>query len=217
MRSVPELQYYRLSLMPSLLEKVQPNVRAGYKEFALFEIGKTHSTDHGDDDDGLPREFEFTGLVVAADDRLKKAGAAYYQARAYLEALVGQNELTFKAVSEEIQAYAVTKPYDLKRAALVSLSDGTFLGIIGEFRSSVIGDLKLPKFSAGFEVDTTALASVMATGQSYEPLLRFPGVKQDMTLTVPMSLPHDQLQSLVASGRCQSPHPHWIVALSWSL
>ncbi|HEY5152630.1 MAG TPA: phenylalanine--tRNA ligase subunit beta, partial [Candidatus Saccharimonadales bacterium] len=50
----PDLQYYRISLIPSLLEKVHPNIKAGYDEFALFELGKTHSTDHGTDDDGLP-------------------------------------------------------------------------------------------------------------------------------------------------------------------
>src|SRR3990167_8896886 len=38
----PDLQYYRLSIIPSLLEKVQPNIRAGFGEFALFEIGKEH-------------------------------------------------------------------------------------------------------------------------------------------------------------------------------
>lgn len=39
----PDLQYYRLSLTPSLLDKVHANIRAGYDEFALFEIGKSHS------------------------------------------------------------------------------------------------------------------------------------------------------------------------------
>ncbi len=38
----PDLQYYRLSLAPSLLEKVHPNIKAGYDEFALFELGKAH-------------------------------------------------------------------------------------------------------------------------------------------------------------------------------
>ena len=193
----PDLQYYRLSLMPSLLEKVQPNVRAGYNEFALFEIGKTHGTDHGDDDDGLPREFEFTALVVVADNKLKKVGAAYYQARAYLEALVGHDSLTFTPLSQEMQAYPVTKPYDPNRSAAVSLKGGEFLGIIGEFRPSVVRDLKLPKYCAGFEVDTVALGRIMATAPAYLPLSRFPSVKQDMTLKVAAQLPYEQLETFV--------------------
>src|SRR5207253_378194 len=35
----PDLQYYRLSLTPSLLDKVHMNIKAGFDEFALFEIG----------------------------------------------------------------------------------------------------------------------------------------------------------------------------------
>ena len=196
----PDLQYYRLSLMPSLLEKVHPNIKAGFKEFALFEIGKTHSTDHGDDDEGLPKEFEFTGLVVAADDKLKKSGAAYYQARVYLEALVGHDSLVFKPLSEEMQAYPVTKPYDVNRSATVSQKDGEFLGIIGEFRPSVVRALKLPKYSAGFEVDTMALGRIMSKTASYIPLERFPGVKQDMTLQVPANMAYDELQDFVSKA-----------------
>jgi phenylalanyl-tRNA synthetase beta chain len=192
----PDLQYYRLSLMPSLLEKVHANTKAGYNEFALFEIGKTHSIDHSDDE-GLPREFEFTGLVVVAADKLKKTGSAYYQARAYLEALVGHDHLTFRPISPDMQEYPVVKPYDLQRSALVSQKDGEFLGIIGEFRPSVTEALKLPKYCAGFEVDTEALGRIMSNKPSYIPLERYPGVKQDMTLKVPAGLPYETLDDFV--------------------
>jgi phenylalanyl-tRNA synthetase beta chain len=193
----PDLQYYRLSLMPSLLEKVHLNLRAGYKEFALFEIGKTHGIDQGYDDEGLPREFEFTAVLVVADNKLKKVGAAYYQARAYLEALVGHDALTFTPLSQDMQAYPVTKPYDPNRSAAVSLKGGEFLGIIGEFRPSVVRDLKLPQYCAGFEVDTEALGRIMASTPSYIPLERFPSVKQDMTLKVPAQLAYEQVETFI--------------------
>src|SRR5690606_31475808 len=34
----PDLQYYRLSLTPSLLDKIHANIKAGHDEFSLFEI-----------------------------------------------------------------------------------------------------------------------------------------------------------------------------------
>jgi phenylalanyl-tRNA synthetase beta chain len=188
----PDLQYYRISLMPSLLEKIHPNIKAGYDEFALFEIGKGHSLDDKQAD-GLPAEFEFTALVVTANDKLKKPGAAYYQARAYLEAVTGV-ELTFKPVSKDMQQYPVTKPYDMNRSALVSIKNGDFLGIIGEFRPGVIRALKLPKFTAGFEIDTTVLKQ---TSSGYQPLSRFPGVKQDITLKVAADLPYEDLYDFI--------------------
>jgi phenylalanyl-tRNA synthetase beta chain len=187
----PGLQYYRISLMPSLLDKVHPNIKAGYDEFALFELGKGHSVDDKDKDEAhLPGEFEFTALVVTANDKLKKQGAAYYQAREYLEAIAGL-ELTFKPVGKDMQQYPVVKPYDMNRAALVSIKGGEFLGIIGEFRPSVARALKLPKFTAGFEIDTTVLPSKTAAG--YVPLFKFPGVKQDITLKVTAGLSFEEL------------------------
>jgi phenylalanyl-tRNA synthetase beta chain len=178
----PDLQYYRISLMPSLLEKVHPNVKAGYDSFALFEIGKTHDTDHIDDQ-GLPIEFEFTGLVVTAADKLKLPGAAYYQAQKYLRTLVGV-DLSFRSVGDDMKHYPVVQPYDLNRAAMVSVKGGHFLGIIGEFKPSVARNLKLPRHTAGFEIDTQALAQLVTAGMSYSPLSRFPSVKQDITLGV---------------------------------
>jgi phenylalanyl-tRNA synthetase beta chain len=193
----PDLQYYRLSLLPSLLEKVHPNVKAGYNEFALFEIGKTHGLDHGNEADGLPREFEFTALVVAAADKLKPGGAPYYQARKYLEALAGPDSLEFKPVSKEAEQYSVVKPYDAKRSALVSIKGGEFLGIIGEFRPAVARALKLPKYTAGFEVDTTVLQPIMTAPADYVPLSRFPAVKQDITLKVPAGLTYEAVYEVI--------------------
>jgi phenylalanyl-tRNA synthetase beta chain len=191
----PELENYRISLMPSLLDKVHPNIKAGYDEFALFEIGKTHDLDHIDAD-GLPVEFEFTGLVVTVADKLKKPGSAYYEARKYLEALVGQ-DLSFKPISDDMLQYPVVQPYDRNRAALVSIKGGVFLGVIGEFKPSVSRGLKLPKHTAGFEIDTTSLSKVLSAGSSYHPLERFPSVKQDITLRVESKIPHEQLFDLV--------------------
>lgn len=191
----PDLQYYRLSLMPSLLDKVHPNIKAGYDEFALFELGKPHNLEHIGDD-GLPKEFEFTALVVTANDKLKKAGAAYYQARKYLEALT-ETELTFKAVGEDMRQYPVVQPYNLDRSALVSIKDGEFLGIIGEFRPGVARALKLPKYTAGFEIDTTVLHELLSGGSGYVPLSRFPGVKQDITLKVSADLTYEELYGFV--------------------
>lgn len=190
----PDLQYYRMSLMPSLLDKVHPNIKAGYDEFALFEIGKVHGQDLPTQDD-LPGEYEFTGLVVVAADKLKKSGAAYYEAQKYLQELVGL-PLAFRPVDEAAQKYAVTKPYDPKRSAMVSVKGGSYLGIIGEFRASVRQALKLPRYAAGFEIDTTQLINLLGS-VAYAPLPRFPKVTQDITLKVSADLSYQELSDFL--------------------
>jgi phenylalanyl-tRNA synthetase beta chain len=191
----PDLQYYRLSLMPSLLDKVHPNIKAGYDQFGLFELGKTHSLDQLTDE-GLPIEFEFTALVVTANNKARPAGAPYYRARRFLESLVNA-DLVYKPLSEAMKQYPVVQPYDPNRTALVSIKDGDFLGIIGEFKPSVAQALKLPKYTAGFEIDTTVLGPVMAAGAGYTPLSRFPSVKQDITLKIAATTPYEELYGFI--------------------
>ncbi len=199
----PDLQYYRLSLLPSLLEKVHPNIKAGYDEFALFEIGKAHLVGQTDDA-GLPREDELTSLIIAAADKLRKPGAAYYEARKYLANLVPA-KLSFKPVPEAMRKYDITKPFEMNRTAFVYAGE-TFVGIIGEFRASVRKAFKLPSYCAGFELDTTELQKVFKASSDYVALPRFPKVTQDITLKVSADLKFQELSDFV-HGEVEKSQP----------
>jgi phenylalanyl-tRNA synthetase beta chain len=191
----PDLQYYRLSLLPSLLDKVHANIKAGYDQFALFELGKSHQIDQLDDND-LPFEFERTALVFAAADKLKKTGAAYYEAREYLLAASGIR-FDFKPLTAN-DKQALTTMFNPDRAALVILPNSDdVVGVIGEFKPAVSRALKLPAYCAGFEVDTVLLGEAMAAQHGYVALPRFPKVSQDITLKVPATLAYQELFSFV--------------------
>lgn len=186
----PDLQYYRLSLMPSLLANVHANLKAGYDNFALFEIGKAHIKNQLDNDK-LPREDELTSLVVAASDKAKPRGGAYFQAQHFLENLVG-TQLVYRPVPEAMQEFDITKPYDLARTAFVYDGD-KFLGLIGEFRPEVARNLKLPEYCAGFELDTEALMGLLGHKNKYIEPPKFPKVEQDISLKVPVSTNYQEL------------------------
>ena len=93
----PNLQYFRMSLIPSLLDRVNANIKTGHSEFALFEMNKVHIKGLMDSDEpDLPAEEVRLGLVVAVDNKLAKekySGAPYYQAVQYLSHLF--NELGY--------------------------------------------------------------------------------------------------------------------------
>jgi phenylalanyl-tRNA synthetase beta chain len=189
----PDLQYYRLSLVPSLLDRVHANIKAGFSKFALFEIGKTHTLERPATEDGLPVEDEITALVVAADDKMQKKETAYYLARKYLVNLVGQ-ELDFKPILADTPTFAIMQPYLPGRSALVSLRNGgKFLGIIGEFKAEVADKLKIPKYCAGFEIDTAVLSEAWGQQKVYSPLPKYPKVEQDISLKVPSGLAYQEL------------------------
>jgi len=202
----PDLQYYRLSLTPSLLDKVHPNIKAGYDEFAIFEIGKTHGRSQVDDE-GLPREFERVSLVYAMADKRAPgtAGAAYFMALTYLRQLleacgVWQNCTLIPLTQADWEGHAffeeVVRPFDIHRSAVIH--DGQrVLGVIGEYAASTRRALKLPGRSAGFEFGLNLLLRQQALQNRYEALPRFPKVTQDITLKVPAELPFSKLFDFV--------------------
>lgn len=203
----PDLQYFRLSLMPSLLEKIHPNIKAGYGQFALFELGKVHAKGVLDDE-GLPRELPRVALVLAAEEKIAKAGyggAPYYQARKYLMdvlELFGQaGDLVYIPLGEASfgghQAIEqMTKPFEPNRSAVVMRGD-LVVGVVGEFRTSVARALKLPAFTAGFELFLSTFKE--ASHQEYIQLPRFPKVEQDICLRVPAGTPYQDVFDFVWS------------------
>lgn len=191
----PDLQYYRLSLTPSLLDKVHPNIKAGYDEFALFEMGKTHEKD-ATDEAGLPTESEELALVYAAKTATKP-GAAFYEAKRLLTELAGSLgiELEFTPLAEHV--WPSDAPYALPRTAIVSLrgqSEG--FGVVGEFTPQVAKQLKLPAKTAGFEISLQPLLQAQNLTK-YRSLSRFPKVEQDICLKVSADLRFQELQALV--------------------
>ncbi len=182
----PDLQYYRLSLAPSLLSLVHPNIKAGNDEFALFEIGKVHGKSQ--QEDGLPKEFGRVGLVYAASDRKPMSGAAFYEAKTFLSQLLSQFSITPAFVPfSEVKIHEnklfeqLKKPFDTNRLAAVYAGE-RLLGVIGEFSEEVGKNFKLPQATAGFELFLSVFS-----GQStanYQPLSRFPSIEQDLCLKV---------------------------------
>lgn len=183
----PELQYYRLSVLPSLLEKVHANLKAGYDTFALFELGKGHALAHqADDPEGLPQEFNMLSLVFAAGPKAGISGAAYYQARHYLDVLAASLGVSFEYRAFEAapaDAPAVA-PYQINRSAAIFIA-GTDdnIGVVGEMTVSCRNALKLPEQTAGFDLDLDMLPQA-AYRPAYVPASRYPKTEQDICLRV---------------------------------
>jgi phenylalanyl-tRNA synthetase beta chain len=193
----PDLQYYRLSLTPSLLEKVHPNIKGGFDEFAIYEIGKGHNKNMKDKNDpDLPAEFEMLALTVASKNKnTKTSGSPFYQARSildYLAAEIGVS-LEYKPIKEE-EPYQASKPFDPSRSAQVwAVQSNLPLGIVGEYKQTAVNNLKLPAYSAGFEIGIEQLLASIPDHKHYLPLNRFPELEQDMTLRSSVDLSYQAL------------------------
>lgn len=208
----PDLQYYRQTLTPNLTDLVHANQKAGFDEFALFEIGKTHNKQHGDGEDGLPGELNMIALTYASGD---SKHAAYYSARRYLDFLASKLGFTLEYSPVPTGTdFPVTKPFDLSRSALVTIKEAdVFLGIVGEYAPSVCKNFKLPAASAGFEIGTDHMLEAMSKVESstYKPLSRYPSSTQDLTLQVADDTAYGAVE-IVLKAALSSTDYQWTLA-----
>lgn len=202
----PDLEHYRMGITPSVLDKVHANIKAGYKEFALFEIGKVHIRGEDFVDcDGLPREYQTIAFVFASDN--PHAGAAYYQAKHYLDYLM--QELGVPTELRPIEHAPVFEigrqifaPFEQKRTSFVYAGEGEhtdFAGFLGEYRGQVVKNLKLPRVVAGFEIDLERLLQ-HKHARKYQRLLKFPATDQDVCLKVATDITYADLKKLVTES-----------------
>jgi phenylalanyl-tRNA synthetase beta chain len=196
----PDLQYYRMSLTPSLLEKVHPNIKSGFSEFALFEIGKVHGKSEIDED-ALPHEFGRLGLVFSMDNKTAQsrvAGAPFYNAKLYIDSIATSLNATvrYQAVeSFDYKGHVMFKqllaPFEPLRTAVVFIND-KLAGVVGEYKTAIRRGFKLPDTTAGFELFLSPFTDIDHTS-AYTPVSRFPKVEQDITLKVPAEVTYQTL------------------------
>jgi phenylalanyl-tRNA synthetase beta chain len=198
----PELQYYRLSLVPSLVEKVHSNVKAGFGNFALFEIGKVHGKSEIAED-GIPKELGRVAGVLTGD---------YFQAKYFARQLYPDSlDITYERpdktiLAEHKMASAMLAPFNTSRSA-VAFSDGRPLGIIGEFKPEIYKKFKLPAKCAGFELFLSSVAKVsQQINADYKPMAKYPSAEQDISLKTDIKTSYAELEmALKTSLAIHSP------------
>lgn len=198
----PDLQYYRLSLTPSLLALVHPNSKAGYDSFALFELNKTHSKLLGVDEGNVPNERDSVALVVKGTGK----SSAYFDAKRLLDYAAKSMgiRLEYRVLQEDSDDTSV--PFDHKRSAEVyDASTGERIGIIGEYKTSVKKALKLPNETGGFELETRAFyRAAESASLTYKPLSRYPSTERDVCLQMNKDMQYAEVLRAVETGMEQS-------------
>ncbi len=211
----PDLQYYRLSLTPSLLDKVHANIKAGTSRFAIFEIGKTHDK-KSLQKDGLPVEEERLALVFTADGKqaAQYHGSAYYEAKTYAEYVLGRlgfTGLVFEPSTTHEPKVDTGKqclaPFERNRTAYIKTANGELLGMVGEVKPGVKKGCKLPDFTAAFELDLLQVLKLRQPAQ-YRPLSRFPKTQQDISFKVKDDVAYQTLRDLLQVALTEAETEH---------
>ena len=189
----PDLQYYRTSVLPSLLDKVHANIKAGHDEFMLFEIGKIHDKELPLSDEGLPSEQTFVDGVYAS--KKPRSGAPFYKARKLVDRLLADINVEADFVKIVESDADIPAPFDGQRSAWIVAKNDDKLGIVGELSQTARRNFKLPDYTAAFSLDVEKLQSCLASSReyNYRPLSRFPSISQDISLRSSVEISHDEL------------------------
>ena len=189
----PDLQYYRTSVLPSLLDKVHANIKAGHDEFMLFEIGKIHDKELPLTDENLPSEQTFVDGVYAS--KKPRSGAPFYKARKLVDRLLADINVEADFVKIVESDVDIPAPFDGQRSAWIVAKNDDKLGIVGELSQTARRNFKLPDYTAAFSLDVEKLQACLASSReyNYRPLSRFPSISQDISLRSSVEISHDEL------------------------
>ena len=204
----PDLQYYRTSVLPSLLDKVHANIKAGHDEFMLFEIGKIHDKELPLTDENLPSEQTFVDGVYAS--KKPRAGAPFYKARKLVDRLLADLNVDADFVKIVESDADVPAPFDGQRSAWIIAENGDKLGIVGELSQTVRRNFKLPDYTAAFSLDIEKMQACLTESRehNYRPLSRFPSISQDISLRSSVEISHDELLRAVRQCLDESKNLH---------
>ncbi len=196
----PDLQYYRLSLLPSLLDRVHPNIKAGHDEFTLFEIGKGHNKAVIDEETGLPDEINSLEMVYASAK--VQPGAPYFRMLKTVDELLNKLGISYRLEpADDDNVLQALQPFDLKRSAYImnATDRGGMIGIVGEFKESVAEAFKLPEYTAGAlcALDGPSFFEENRYLEGYKPLSKYPSTEQDLTLRVRGDVSFAQLEAVM--------------------
>ena len=197
----PDLQYYRLTVLPSLLDKVYTNIKSGYNEFALFEIGKGHLKSKGLNKEGLPIENNYIDLVYTS--KKDKPGAPFYVAKKIIDNL-GKDlgvKFEFEKIVNQIDKQ-ILAPFDIDRSSLIRIDNGDILGLVGELKQSVIKNFKLPQYISAASIDTDILQKNISKniGDSYHPLSKFPSTRRDISIEIDSAVSYKDVLNVVKNS-----------------
>ena len=193
----PDLQYVRQSLTPSLLEKVYSNLRDGLDHFALFEINQVYQKKWGLTDEDVPVYKQKLAFVLASKTERE---VSYYDAKKYVNALCTKLGVNAK-FTESATDNATDNPFQNgRRAKIEELTTGEVLGVVGEYKASVLRNFKLPRSVAGFELILDTIAKFAVSKTDYKSPSRFPSVERDLTFRVATVTEYAALENLVCKN-----------------
>ena len=203
----PQLQFMRVSLISSLLEKGKYNIQRNINTFCIYEFNIPHQKGYVDNFE-LPKEDWHLSLLFTSKENILE-GNPYYQVKKYFEKISNSlniSSLRYELISESSQIDIpiwiknIIPTFNRNGAVLIKdIRNGkeNIIGVMGDIDGEVKNHFKLPEYTSGIEINLEELRRVIGKESRYVEASKYPAISQDLCLTVPSSTKYEQLENLI--------------------
>jgi phenylalanyl-tRNA synthetase beta chain len=190
----------RTTLLGSLLDVARHNTARGMADLRLFEVGTVFA--HGDDGERAPGEtgvHEHVSLAVLLAGRMSPpTWGATEPATADLFAAKGVLEALGEALRVQLDCQPGTQPFLHPGRAAEATCAGEQIGWLGELHPLVARAWDLDGAVAVMELQLDRLLALAAAGEhAYRDVISYPGLRQDLAVVLPGSVPAARVTELV--------------------
>ncbi|MBI1730218.1 phenylalanine--tRNA ligase subunit beta [Candidatus Acetothermia bacterium] len=189
-----ERSVMRSTLMNGLLESVAVNQRH-QDHIGIFEVGRIFLS-NPESHDGLPDEPRRIGIALAGSQE----EASWTEPSQFVDfyALTGAIEALFSrlGLSKAVHISTQHPTFHPGRSAEIRLGN-LKLGVLGEAHPEVAAKFDLRGRVYLAELDLETLIAHATEIKCYEPLPRFPGIRQDIAVVVDLNLPAKRIEDLI--------------------
>lgn len=184
----PELQRFRQTLTPSLLEKVSMNLKSGHHDFSLYEINQITKKSLGLNSENVPEMKTNLAFATIGD---------FYLVKAYFLALLKELGITTPDLEELTgNDYPYLEPRHSANTGFCSF---------GEVRSSVLKSLKISEKVSVFELDLEKLLEILPkSAEKSLKFSKFPSVSRDITIKVKPEVAFKPVQDTLKRALAES-------------
>lgn len=210
--------WLRRSLLPPLVEVLKRNLSRGFKNLALYEMGRVFipGSQHGsvsipglgqrptdavlaDLNAGIPSQpLHIGGLFAGAEhDPMPGVQPRPYDWRDALDAV----RLIADALGTELViSQGKHQAFHPGRTARLLTGEGVAVGYAGQLHPKLVQEQNLPEGTCAFEVDFTALEGTAGAVPQASAVYSFPAATQDVALVVNEDIPASDIARALREG-----------------
>lgn len=163
----PELQCFRQSITPSLIDKIRENLKAGFSDFSIYELNQVTKKSLRLTEEGVPKMETHLALVKIGD---------YYSVKKSLEEMIDFLNIEPLSISENTE-----KSYFESLHSANLIYQNKIVATFGEIQTRILKKFKLEGPISAFEIDLEKLLSLPKNISKSFNLSKFPSVTRDLT------------------------------------